>query len=158
MIKDLKFEYDLDDVRVDTRFHSELRKIMDHYDTCASSEEAEAVRLLIEKINVVNVLNRQPYFDAMALQYDIRMPIASVKDYRFFIQHTINEARKIRIQASNYGYVVSCGSTTRVVDSRHPNKNNSDKQRYYLDSAKSRGRIGSIASQQRLYQLSILCN
>ena len=33
-----------------------------------------------------------------------------------------------------------------------------DKQRYYLDLTKSRGRIGSIASQQCLYQLSILCN
>ena len=32
-----------------------------------------------------------------------------------------------------------------------------DKQRYYLDLAKSRGRIGLIASQQCLYQLSILC-
>ena len=32
-----------------------------------------------------------------------------------------------------------------------------DKQRYYLDLAKSRGRIGSFASQQCLYQLSILC-
>ena len=32
-----------------------------------------------------------------------------------------------------------------------------DKQRYYLDLAKSRGRIGSIANQQCLYQLSILC-
>ena len=32
-----------------------------------------------------------------------------------------------------------------------------DKQRYYLDLLKSRGRIGSIASQQCLYQLSILC-
>ena len=47
MIKDLKFEYDLDDVRVDTRFHSELRKIMDHYDTRASIEEADADKLLI---------------------------------------------------------------------------------------------------------------
>ena len=34
---------------------------------------------------------------------------------------------------------------------------NCDKQRYYLDLAKSRGRIGSIASQQCLYELSILC-
>ena len=34
---------------------------------------------------------------------------------------------------------------------------NCDKQRYYLDLAKSRGRIGSIASQQCHYQLSILC-
>ena len=48
MIKDLKFEYDLDDVRVDTRFHSELRKITDPYDTRTSSEEVEVVKMLIE--------------------------------------------------------------------------------------------------------------
>ena len=33
-----------------------------------------------------------------------------------------------------------------------------DKQRHYLDLAKSRGRIGSIAGPQCLYQLYILCN
>ena len=48
MIKDLKFEYDVDDVRVDTRFHSENHKITDHHDTRASSEEVEAVKILIE--------------------------------------------------------------------------------------------------------------
>ena len=32
MIKDLKFKFDLDDINVDTRFLSELRKITDHYD------------------------------------------------------------------------------------------------------------------------------
>ena len=79
MIKDLKFEYDLDDISVDTRFLSELRKITDHYDTRASSEEIEAVKLLIEKINVVNVLKWQPYFHAMALQCNIKLPIADRK-------------------------------------------------------------------------------
>ena len=54
MIKDLKFEFDLDDIKVDTRFLSELRKITDHYDTRTSAEEVKAVKLLIEKIKVVN--------------------------------------------------------------------------------------------------------
>ena len=71
MIKDLKFEFDLDDINVDTRFLSELRKITGHYDTRTSIEKVEAVKILIEKINVVNVLNWQPYFQAMALQCDI---------------------------------------------------------------------------------------
>ena len=52
MIKDLKFKFDLDDINVDTRFLSELRKISDHYDTRTSIEEVEAVKILIEKINV----------------------------------------------------------------------------------------------------------
>ena len=71
MIKDLTFEFDLDDFKVDTRFLSELCKITDHYDTRTSIEEVEAVKILIEKFNVVNVLNWQPYFHAMALQCDI---------------------------------------------------------------------------------------
>ena len=70
VIKDLKFEFNLDDTSVDTRFLSELRKITDHYDTCTSNEEVEAVKILIEKINVVNVLNWQLYFHAMALLSD----------------------------------------------------------------------------------------
>ena len=76
MIEDLKFESDLDDIGVDTRFLSELRNITDHYDTRTSNEEVEAVKILIEKINVVNVLNWQPYFHAMALQCDIQLPIS----------------------------------------------------------------------------------
>ena len=47
MIKDLKFEFDLDNISVDTRFLSELSKINDHRDTRASNEEVEAVKILI---------------------------------------------------------------------------------------------------------------
>ena len=91
MINDLKFEFDLDDINVDTRFLSELRKVIDHYDTRTSIEEVEAIKILIEKINVVNVLNWQSYFNAMALQCDIQLPISAVKDFRFLIQQTIAE-------------------------------------------------------------------
>ena len=80
MIKDLKFEFDLDDISVDTRFLSELRKVTDQYDNRASNEEVEAVQILIEKIDVVNVLNWQPYFHSMALQCDIQLPISPVKE------------------------------------------------------------------------------
>ena len=77
MIKDLKFEFDLDDINVALiRFLSEPRKITDHYDTRTSIEEVEAVKVLIEKINILNVLNWQPYFHAMALQCDIQLPIS----------------------------------------------------------------------------------
>ena len=48
-------------------------------------------------------------------------------------------------------------STKGIIDAGRSGRGSCDKQRYYLDLAKSRGRIGSIASQQCLYQLSILC-
>ena len=78
MIKDLKFEFDLDDISVDTRFLLELHKITNHYNTRVSNEVVEAAKILIEKINLVNVLNWQPYFHTMALQCDIQLPISVV--------------------------------------------------------------------------------
>ena len=130
MIKDLKFEFDSDDISVDTRYISELRIITDHYDTRTSNEEVEAVKILTEKINVDNVLNWQPYFHAMALQCDIQSPISAVKDFK----QTIGETRKVRIQAANYGFIVSCCNKTRSVDPKHPykernNNNNNNKDR-----------------------------
>ena len=66
----------------------------------------------------------------MALQCDIQLPISAVKDFRFLIQQTIAEARKDRIQAANYGFIVSCCNKTRSVDPKHPYKerNNNRKQ------------------------------
>ena len=58
----------------------------------------------------------------MALQCDIQLLISAVKDFRFLIQQTIAEARKVRIQAANYGLIVSCCNKTRSVDSKHPYK------------------------------------
>ena len=116
----------MDDIKVDTRFLLELRKITDHYDTRTSIEEVEAVKILIEKINVVNVLNWHPYFHTMALQCDIQLPISAVKDFRFLIQQTIAEARKVRMQAANYGFIVSCCNKTRSSDSKHPYKENNN--------------------------------
>ena len=87
MIKEILFQYDLDNPVLELKFQSELSKIVKHYDSFTIAEEAEAVKILLGEI------------------------------------------------IPNY-----------------------DKQRYYLDLAKSRGRIGSIAGQQCLYQLSILCN
>ena len=113
MIKVLKFEFGLDDISVDTRFLSELQKITDHYDTHTSNEEVEAVKIPIEKINVVNVLNWQPCFHAMALQCDIQLPISAVKDFRFLVQQTITEARKVRIQAANYGFLLEQDTFSR---------------------------------------------
>ena len=107
--------------------------------TRTSIEEVEAVKILIEKINVVNVLNWQPYFHAMALQCDIQLPISAVKDFRCLIQQTIAEARKVRIQAANYGFIVSCCNKTRS-NPKHPykekdnnnnNNNNSNRSNNY---------------------------
>ena len=58
----------------------------------------------------------------MALQCDIQLPISTVKAFRSLTQQTIAEERKVRIQAANYGFIVSCCNKTRSVDPKHPYK------------------------------------
>ena len=88
----------------------------------------------------------------MALQCDIQLPISAVKDFRFLIQQTIAEARKDRIQAANYGFIVSCCNKTRSVDPKHPykernNNNNRNSNNNNNNDNKSRTPSGSSNSR-----------
>ena len=57
MIKEIPFQYDLDNPVLELRFQSELSKIVKHYDSLTISEEAEAVKVLLGKINIPYVYN-----------------------------------------------------------------------------------------------------
>ena len=52
MIKEIPFQYDLDNPVVEFKFQSELSKIVKHYDSLPISEEAEAVKILLGKVNM----------------------------------------------------------------------------------------------------------
>ena len=49
MIKEISFQYDLNNPVVELKFRSELSKIVKHYDSLTIAEEAEAVKLLLGK-------------------------------------------------------------------------------------------------------------
>ena len=48
IIRDIPFQYDLDNPVVELKFQSEFSKIINHYDSLTIAEEAEAVKILIE--------------------------------------------------------------------------------------------------------------
>ena len=54
MIKEIPFQYDLDNPVEELKFQSELSKIVKHYDSLTFAEEAEAVKILMGKINIPN--------------------------------------------------------------------------------------------------------
>ena len=57
MIQEIPFQYDLDNPVLELKFQSELSKIVKHYDSLTIAEEAEAVKILLGKINFPNVYN-----------------------------------------------------------------------------------------------------
>ena len=51
---------------MELKFEAELSKIVKHYDSLTLAEEAEAVKILMGKINIPTVFNWIPVFNEMA--------------------------------------------------------------------------------------------
>ena len=81
MIKEIPFQYDLDNPVVELNFQSELSKIVKHYDSLTIAEEAEAVKILLGKINIPNVYNWIPIFNEMASGCEV----TTTDDFRFVL-------------------------------------------------------------------------
>ena len=76
MIREIPFQYDLENPVVNLKFHSELSKIVKHYDSLTISEEAEAVEILMGKISIPTVFNWIPVSTRwpLAVMYQYRSP------------------------------------------------------------------------------------
>ena len=77
MMKDTPFQYDLDNPVVELKSQSELSKIVKHYDSLTIAAEAEAVNILMGKINIPNVYNWIPIFNEMATGCDAPIPVTT---------------------------------------------------------------------------------
>ena len=102
MIKEIPFQYDLDNPVVDLKFQSELSKIVKHYDSLTIAEEAEAVKFLLGKINIPNVYNWIPIFNEMATGCDVLIPVTTVDDFRFVLMACFRDARQSRARTISY--------------------------------------------------------
>ena len=102
MIKEIPFQYDLDNPVLELKFQSELSKIVEHYDSLAIAEEAEAVKILMGKINIPNVYNWIPIFNEMATGCDLSLPINKVNDFRFVLSTCFEDARRLRACTISY--------------------------------------------------------
>ena len=133
MIKEIKFVYDLEKAEVEDTFLTELSKMKEHYDSRTEKEELDAVKLLIDKINVPNLLNWQTPLYEMAESCDVVLPLVLVEDFHFVLEETFAEARQLKLKAMAYNWTVSGNSKTRNVDlkwvsnnAKTKNSNNSD--------------------------------
>ena len=81
---------------MELKFQSELCKIVKHYDSLTFSEEAEAVKILMGKINIPNVFNWIPIFTEMTTVCDLSLPINKVDDFRFVLTACFEDARRSR--------------------------------------------------------------
>ena len=92
MIKEIPFQYDLDNPVLELKFQSELSKIVKHYDSLTFAEEAEAVKILLGKINIPTVYNWIPIFNEMATGCDVPIPVTTVDDFRFVLMACFEDA------------------------------------------------------------------
>ena len=93
MIGEIPFQYD---PFVELRFQSELSKISYHCDSLTITEEAEAVNILMGKINIPTVFNWIPVFNEMATGCDVPILVTTVDDIRFVLMACLDELKPAR--------------------------------------------------------------
>ena len=106
IIRDIPFQYDLDNPVVELKFQSEFSKIINHYDSLTIAEEAEAVKILVGKINIPTAFNFIPVFNEMATGCDVPLPVSAVGDFRFVLMACFEDARRAKARTVFYKYVV----------------------------------------------------
>ena len=101
MIKEIPYQYGLDNPVLELKFQSELSKIVKHNDSLTVAEEAEAV-----KINIPNVYNWISIFNDMATGCDVPIPVTKVGDFRFVLSTCFEDARRSRARTISYRWAV----------------------------------------------------
>ena len=84
MIKEIPFQYDLDNPVSELKFQSELSKIVKHYDSLTIAEEAEAVKILLGKSASLMSIIGFPFSMRwpQAVMYQSRSPQLMIFDSR----------------------------------------------------------------------------
>ena len=132
MIKEIPFQYDLE-IPLELKFQSELSKIVKHYDSLTIAEEAEAVKILLGKINIPNVYNWIPISNEMATGCDVPIPVTTVDDFRFVLSTCFEDARRSRARTISY-----CWAVTGTPETHHGDiKAVSFKEKIHGNSSKS---------------------
>ena len=148
MIKEIPFQYDLDDPVLELKFQSELIKIVKHYDSLSYGEEVEAVKILMEKINIPNVFNWLPIFNEMATGCDLSLPVNTVDDFRFVLTACFEDARRSRARTILYRWNVVGTSETHHGDIKAV----SFKEKIHGNSSKFGNKTASVSKAG-----SVLC-
>ena len=102
MIRETPFQYDLANPVVELKFQSELTKIVNHNDSLTIPEEAEAVKILLGKINIPTVFNRISVSNEMAAGCDVPTPVSTVDDFQFVLMACLEDARRAKARTVFY--------------------------------------------------------
>ena len=148
MIKGISFQYDLDNPVVESKFQAELSKIVKYYDSLTIAEEAEAVKILMGKINIPSVYNWIPIFNEMATGCDVSILVTTVDDFRFVLSTCFEDARRSRARTISYRWAVTGTSETRHGDIKAV----SFKEKTHWNSSKSGSKTLSVSKAE-----SVLC-
>ena len=131
------------------KFQSELSKIVKHYNSLTFAEEAEAVKILMGKINIPNVFNWIPIFNEMATGCDVSIPVTTVDDFRFVLTACFEDARRSHARTISYRWAVSGTPETRHGDIKAVSFN----EKTYGNSSKSGSKTLSFSKAE-----SVLCS
>ena len=153
MIRDIPFIYDLGKAAFELKFHAELSKVVNHYDSLTPAEESEAGQILMGKITNPAVFNWQPVCNEMVMGCDVTVPVGTVDDFRLVLNSCFEEARRAKARAVFYQYTVTGNFKTHFggakVSSKERTRTNPIKHSVKADCFSSRWEYAHVLWQKQ---------
>ena len=107
MIRNIPLTYDLENSALELKFESDFSKLVDHYDSLTSTEKAETVKSLMEKIDNPAVFNWLPVFIEIAKGCHVTVPVNTVDDFSLVLNSCFEDACRAKFRAVSYRYAVT---------------------------------------------------
>ena len=109
----IPFQYDLENpvsIRLELKFQAKFYKIVDRYDSLTLPEEADAVKILMGKINIPTAFNLDTRFQLD--DHRLWRSPPTVNDFLFVLMACFEDARRAKARSVYYKYTVTENSET----------------------------------------------
>ena len=93
-VKAWKFCYDISDESIVKNSCSELLQIHSRYGVREEGDDAQAVKLLREKLNVPDKTNWQMRFSKIEPEVNVKLPVSNIKDFRYVLMWMFKQLYK----------------------------------------------------------------
>ena len=118
-VKAWKFCYDLSDESVVKTSFSELLQIHSRYEVREEGDDARAVELLHEKLDVPDKTNWQIRFQTIESVCNVKLPVGTIKDFRYVLMWMFKQIyEEIKEWTESFHMVLTGTANSKSIDSK----------------------------------------
>ena len=114
-VRDLPFQYDLENIEVEQKTFTAISNIHSHYTDRAEGDDVKAVKILMEKLNDPEHINWTARFHEILRKLNMTFPVENIREFRFVLINMFEAVRQdIKEMQTVLHFTLSGNSWTRT--------------------------------------------